>query len=144
MKVKDIMTCPVISIGPGMSVQQAAQLMLQRRISGLPVVEKSGRLVGIVTEADFLRRAETGTQRRRARWLEFLMGPGRLADEYVHTHGRKVEEVMTPDPETVSEDGELDEAVQLMEKRRIKRLPVVRGKQVVGIVSRANFLHALA
>ena len=143
MKVKDVMTRQVISIEPGMSVRQAAQLMLQRRISGLPVIDKAGRLVGIVTEADFLRRAETGTQRRRARWLEFLMGPGPLADEYVHTHGRKVEEVMTPDPETVAEDGELDEVVQLMEKRRIKRLPVVRGKRVVGIVSRANLLHAL-
>ena len=143
MKVKDVMTRPVISIEPGTSVQQAAQLMLQRRISGLPVIDKTGHLVGIVTEADFLRRAETGTQRRRARWLEFLMGPGRAADEYVHTHGRKVEEVMTPDPETVAEDSELDEVVQLMEKRRIKRLPVVRGKQAVGIVSRANLLHAL-
>src|SRR3981189_1479197 len=87
MKAKDVMSRPVISVEPRTSVQEAAQLMLQRRISGLPVVEKLGRLVGIVTEADFLRRAETGTQRRRARWLEFLVGPGRLADEYVHTHG---------------------------------------------------------
>src|SRR6266571_4354636 len=131
MKVKDVMTRPVISVEPDTSVQQAAQLMLQRRISGLPVIDKSGRLVGIVTEADFLRRAETGTQRRRARWLEFLMGPGRLADEYVHTHGRKVEEVMTSDPETVAENTDLDEVVQLMEKHRIKHLPVTRGKQVV-------------
>ena len=91
MKVKDVMTRPIISVEPGTSVQQAAQLMLQRRISGLPVIDKADRLVGIVTEADFLRRVETGTERRRARWLEFLMGPGRLADEYVHTHGRKVE-----------------------------------------------------
>ena len=144
MKAKDVMTRPVISIEPDMSVQQAAQLMLQRRISGLPVIDKSGRLVGIVTEADFLRRAETRTQRRRARWLEFLMGPGRLADEYVHTHGRKVKEVMTPDPQTVPEDCPLDEVVRLMEKRRIKRLPVTRADQVIGIVSRANLLHALA
>jgi CBS domain-containing protein len=144
MKAKDVMTRTVISIEPGMSVQQAAQLMLQRRISGLPVIDKVGRLVGIVTEADLLRRAELGTQRRRARWLEFLIGPGRLADEYVHTHGRKVEEVMTPDPETVPEDCSLVDIVQLMEKRQIKRLPVVRGTRVVGIVSRANLVHALA
>src|SRR5436190_3265446 len=144
MNAKDVMTRPVISIEPDMSVQQAAQLMLQRRISGLPVIDKSGRLVGIVTEADFRRRAETRTQRRRARWLEFLMGPGRLADEYVHTHGRKVKEVMTPDPQTVPEDCPLDEVVRLMEKRRIKRLPVTRADQVIGIVSRANLLHALA
>ena len=72
-------------------------------MSGLPVVDKEGHLIGMVTEGDFLRRAETGTQRRRRRWLEFLVGPGRLADEYARSHGRKVSEVMTPDPVTVSE-----------------------------------------
>jgi CBS-domain-containing membrane protein len=118
--------------------------MLQRHISGLPVIDKEGRLVGIVTEGDFLRRAETGTQRRRPRWLEYLIGPGRLADEYTHSHGRKVHEIMTAEPVTVSEDTLLDEIVRTMEKRRIKRLPVVRGNAVVGIVSRANLVHALA
>jgi CBS domain-containing protein len=144
MKVKDIMTSPVVSIEPDMTVIQAVRIMLQRHISGLPVIDKSGRLLGVVTEGDFLRRAETGTQRQRPRWLEFLIGPGRLAEEYTHAHGRKVGEIMTPDPLTVDEETPLEQAVRLMEKHRIKRLPVVRGDRVVGILSRANLLHALA
>jgi CBS domain-containing protein len=144
MQVKDIMTSPVVSIEPDTSVTQAIRIMLQRHISGLPVVDQDGRLTGIVTEGDLLRRAETGTERTRPRWLEFLVGPGRLADEYTRTHGRKVTDVMTADPQTVTEDTPLEEVVKLMEKRRIKRVPVVRGETVVGIVSRANLLHALA
>jgi CBS domain-containing protein len=144
MKAKDVMTSPVVSVGPDDSVLQAARIMLQRHISGLPVIDQEGRLVGIVTEGDFLRRAETGTQRQRPRWLEYLLGPGRLADEYTRSHGRKVHEIMTIDPLTVGEDAPLDEVVRLMEKRRIKRLPVVRGNEVVGVVSRANLVHALA
>jgi CBS domain-containing protein len=138
------MTSPVISVEPGMTILQAVRIMLQRRISGLPVIDDKGRLVGMVTEGDFLRRAETGTERRRPRWLELLIGPGRLADEYRHSHGRKISEIMTADPITVTEESSLEEVVALMEKRRIKRLPVVRGDEVVGIVSRANLMHALA
>ena len=108
------------------------------------MIDQKGGLVGIVTEGDFLRRAETGTQRRRPRWLEYLIGPGRLADEYTRSHGRKVSEIMTADPLTITEDTPLDGIVRLMEKRQIKRLPVVRDQQVVGIVSRANLVHALA
>lgn len=144
MKAKDVMTSPVVSVESETTILQAIRIMLQRRMSGLPVVDKQGRLVGIVTEGDFLRRAETGTQRRRACWLEFLVGPGRLAEEYTRSHGRKVDEVMTPDPVTVTEDTALEDIVKLMEKRQIKRVPVVRGERVIGIVSRANLLHALA
>jgi CBS domain-containing protein len=144
MKVKDIMTSPVLSVESESPISQAIQLMLERRISGLPVLDGQGRLVGIVTEGDFLRRTETGTQRRRSRWLEFLIGPGRLADEYTRSHGRKVIDVMTPDPVTLDEQTSLEEVVRIMEKRRVKRLPVVRGQKLVGIVSRANLLHALA
>jgi CBS domain-containing protein len=144
MQVKDVMTSPVISVEPDASIWQAVRIMLQRRISGLPVIDKHGRLVGMVSEGDFLRRAETGTQRRRPNWLEFLMGPGRLADEYTRSHGRKIQDIMTPDPVTVTEETSLDEVVRTMEQRRIKRLPVVRGNEVVGIVSRANLMHALA
>ncbi len=144
MKAKDVMTSPVVSVEQDTPVLQAIRIMMQKRISGLPVVDKSSHLIGIVTESDFLRRAETGTQRRRARWLEFLVGPGRLADEYTRSHGSKVGEVMTPDPVSVTEDTPLAEIVKLMEKRRIKRVPVVRGVFVVGIISRANLLHALA
>jgi CBS domain-containing protein len=144
MKVKDIMTSPVVSVEPDASIWQAVRIMLQRHISGLPVIDQHGRLVGIVSEGDFLRRAETGTQHRRPRWLELFIGPRRLADEYTRAHGRKVHEIMTPDPLTVSEDTPLDEVVRRMEKDRIKRLPVLRGSQVVGIVTRANLVHALA
>jgi CBS-domain-containing membrane protein len=110
----------------------------------VPVIDGAGHLVGIVTEGDFLRRAETGTQRRRPRWLEYLVGPGRLADEYTRSHGRKVHEIMTPDPVTVTEETPLEEVVRSMERRRIKRLPVMRRNEVVGIVTRANLVHALA
>ena len=144
MKAADIMTRRVVSIGAEASVLEAIRLMLQNKISGLPVVDVEGLLAGIVTEGDFLRRAETGTQRTRSRWLEFLMGPGRLAAEYVHSHGRKGSEVMTADPVAIDEDTPLAEVVRILEERRIKRVPVVRGRRVVGIVSRANLLHALA
>jgi CBS domain-containing protein len=144
MKAKDVMTSPVTSVEPDASIWQAVRIMLQRRISGLPVINKDGRLVGMVSEGDFLRRAETGTQQRRSHWLDFLLGPGRLADEYTRSHGRKVQDIMTSDPVTVTEDTSLDAIVRTMEKRRIKRLPVVRGNDVVGIVTRANLVHALA
>jgi predicted transcriptional regulator len=117
--------------------------MLQNRISGLPVVDAQGSLVGMVTEGDFLRRGEIGTERRRPKWFEFLLGPGRLANEYVHASGRKVEDVMTGDAVTVTEDDSLETVVELMERRRIKRLPVLRNGKMVGIVSRANLMHAL-
>jgi CBS domain-containing protein len=144
MQVRDVMTRNVISVKADEPIVKAARLMLQNRISGLPVVDASGKLVGIVTEGDFLRRGEIGTQRRRPKWLEFLVGPGRLADEYVHAAGRKVGEIMTPDPYCVSEDDALETVVELMERRRVKRLPVMRGGQMVGIISRANLMHALA
>ena len=118
--------------------------MLEKRVSGLPVVASKGVLVGIVTEGDFLRRAETGTERRRPRWLEFLLGPGRLSDEYAHSHGRKVQEVMTTDVRTITEDCSLREVIETMEKHGVKRLPVLRGDQIVGIVTRANLMRALA
>jgi CBS domain-containing protein len=138
------MTRSVVTVEAGAAVMNAIRLMLQKRISGLPVVNGAGRLVGILTEGDLLRRAETGAQRRRPRWMEFLLGPGRLADEYTHTHGRKVEEIMTVEPTTVTEGTSLEEIVHLMEKRQIKRVPVMHDGQLVGIVSRANLLHALA
>jgi hypothetical protein len=105
---------------------------------------EAGRLIGILTEGDLLRRGETGTDRKRPRWLEFLLGPGRLAAEYAHTHGRKVGEVMTREPHTVDEDAALPDIVDLMERCRIKRVPVMRDGQLVGIVSRANLMQALA
>ena len=144
MKARDIMTPDVVSVDPDASVAEAAQLMLQRRISGLPVVDQAGELVGVITEGDFLRRAEMGTQRRRSRWIEILIGPGQLASEYVQTSGRKVHQVMTTNVQTATEDTTLEDIVRLMERRRIKRVPILRGKKLVGIISRANLLQALA
>jgi CBS domain-containing protein len=144
MKAHDVMTWGVISVEANAPVARAVQLMLQNRVSGLPVVDDSGNLVGIVTEGDFLRRSEIGTQRQRPRWLEFLVGPGRLASEYVHQSGRKVGEIMTPDPYTITQETPLDDIVKLMEQRRIKRVPVVEEGKPVGIVSRANLMQALA
>jgi len=144
MRVGDVMTRQVITIEKDAPVQRAIRLLLQNRISGLPVVDADGRLKGIVTEGDFLHRAETGTARRRPRWVEFLVGPGKLASEYVHTHSRFVADVMTVDVHTVSEETSLDEVVRLMEKYHVKRFPVVKDGKVVGIISRANLLRALA
>lgn len=144
MNVSDVMTPEVLSVTPDASVATAAQLMLQKRISGLPVIDDLGHLVGIVTEGDFLRRAETNTGRQRPRWIEFFMGPGRLSDEYVRISGRKVSDVMTREVHTVPPDAPLEQAVRLMERRNIKRVLVVDNDNVVGILTRANLLHAMA
>jgi CBS domain-containing protein len=142
MKAKDVMTQPVVSIAQDAPILEAVGLMLRHKISGLPVVDSAGHLVGIVTEGDFLRRSEIGTQRRRPRWIEFFI-PGRLADEYVHASGRRVDEIMSVDVQTVDEETPLTEVVRVLERNRIKRVPIVRGGELVGIVTRANVLRAL-
>lgn len=144
MQASDIMTATPFSVEPNASVMQAVRLMLQHRISGLPVVAPSGTLVGIVTEGDLLRRTETGTARRRPRWLEFLIGPAKLAEEYTHACGRKVYEIMSSEVYAAAEDTTVDELVKIMERRRIKRVPIARDGKLVGIVSRANLVRALA
>jgi CBS domain-containing protein len=118
--------------------------MLQKGISGLPVVDDAGKPVGMLTEGDLLRRAETQTERKRSRWLEILLGPSRLAEEYVHAHSRRVKEVMTAKLIAVTSGTPLDQVVSLMEKHCIKRLPVIDDGRLVGIISRANLLRALA
>ncbi|NPU12313.1 MULTISPECIES: CBS domain-containing protein [Bradyrhizobium] len=144
MRAHQIMTRPVITVTPDTSIVDAANIMLQRHVSGLPVVDTGGKLVGVVSEGDFIRRTEIGTGRKRGRWLRFILGPGKSAADFVHEHGRKVSEVMTKSPLTITEDAALAEIVELMEKNHVKRLPVVKGDQVVGIVSRANLLQAVA
>jgi CBS domain-containing protein len=143
LKASDVMTRDVLTVGPGSSVAQAIRLMLDNGVSGLPVLDHDGKVAGILTEGDLLRRSETGTERHRPRWLEILMGPGRMAGEYVRTHGRKVQEIMTRDLVSVTEDTPLDKIVELMERHRIKRLPVLSGGTLVGVVSRADLLRAL-
>jgi len=143
MNVADVMTQPVISVTPETTIAEAAGLLLQHRISGLPVVDPGGSVVGIVTEGDLLRRTETGTARRHARWLEFLIAPGRLAQEYTNANARKVEEVMSADVVAVAPRDPLAEVVRLMERRHIKRVPVIEAGRLVGIISRANLVQAL-
>lgn len=143
MKAVDIMTQPVTSVASDTSVLEAVRIMLQKKISGLPVVDAAGTLIGIVTEGDLLRRVETGTQRRRPRWIEFVLGPGRLAEEYVRAGGRTVNDVMTSDVRTATEQTPLEEIVRLMERHGIKRVPILRGKHLLGIVTRANVMRAL-
>jgi CBS domain-containing protein len=144
MNASDVMTRDVVTVRRSASIAEAIRLMLDNRVSGLPVLGNEDQVVGILTEGDLLRRSETGTERHRPRWLEFLMGPGRMAEEYVRTHGRKVEEIMSRDLVSVTADTSLDDVVQLMERRRIKRVPVLVGDLLLGIVSRADLLRALA
>ena len=144
MLVQDVMSVPVVSVAPSTSIRDAARLMLMRRISGLPVVKTDGTIVGIVSEGDFLRRKELGTEVKRPRWLELLVGPGKAADEYVHTHGCKVVEIMSENVVTAEPTTPLETVIETMTKRRIKRLPVVVEGKVVGIVTRSDILQALA
>jgi CBS domain-containing protein len=148
MRAMDIMTTNVITITPDASVQNFAALLCDHRISGVPVVDAAGALVGIVSEGDLLHRPETGTerrtQRRRARWLDSLAFEGELARDYVKSHSRVVGDIMTRKVITVTEETNLDEIANLLETKRIKRVPVVREGKVVGIISRDNLVRVLA
>ncbi len=144
MRAHQIMTRNVITVTPETTIVDAANMMLHHHISGMPVVDGRGALVGIISEGDFIRRAEIGTQRKRGRWLQFLLGPGAEASDFVRATGRKVGEIMTQSPLTVTEQTSLEDIVHLMETKNVKRLPVVRDGQVVGLVSRSNLLQAVA
>jgi CBS domain-containing protein len=144
MRAHQIMTRQVITVATGAPIVEAANTMLHNHISGLPVVDETGKLAGIISQGDFIRRAEIGTQRKRGRWLKLLLGPGRVASDFVRERGRKVGEIMTLDLCTVTEDATLEDIVSLMEQNNVKRLPVMRGDQLVGIVTRSNLLQAVA
>jgi CBS domain-containing protein len=148
MRAMDVMTANVITVDPNTSVQALATLLSERGISGVPVVEADGRLVGIVTEGDLLHRAETGTERRterrRARWLDTIGSDQEAARDYVKAHGRIVREIMTRDVMSVTDTTELADVATLLETKRIKRVPVLRDGKLAGIVSRANLVRALA
>jgi CBS domain-containing protein len=143
MKAADVMTRTIITVRPQTSLAEAVKRMLENGVSGLVVVDERERVVGILSEGDLLRRAETQTERRRPHWLELLLGPRRLAHEFVRAHGRVIEEVMSPEVITVEEDTPLVEIVELFEERGIKRVPVLRDEELVGIVTRADLLRAL-
>ncbi len=144
MNARDIMTTSVVTVTPETSIEEAARLMLDRRISGLPVISGDGMVVGIVTEGDLLRRTEVGTEHHRSTWYGLLFGPGRLAQDYARARARKVGEVMTTSMISAAPETPLSEVVRLMEAHRVKRLPVIERGRLVGIISRANLVGALA
>jgi CBS domain-containing protein len=144
MKAADVMVSNVITVGPEASVQEVANILLTNRISAVPVVTPSGELVGIISEGDLIRRVETDTDQRRSWWMELLIGRGPLAAEYVKSHSRKVSDLITRDVITARPDTPLRDIAGLLEKNGIKRVPIVENGKLVGIVSRANLVQALA
>lgn len=144
MRALDVMTATVISVKPEMPVREAAKVLVEQRISGAPVIDAQAKLVGMISEGDLIHRAEFSTEKhRRSSWLE-LFAENREAKEYIKSHGRTVEEVMTRNVISVDDTTPLNEVARLLETQRIKRVPVLREGQVVGIVSRANLVQALA
>ncbi|HMK71611.1 MAG TPA: CBS domain-containing protein, partial [Xanthobacteraceae bacterium] len=144
MKAMDVMVRSVITVTPDDSVAEAARLLAEHDISALPVVDKDGNVVGMISEADLIRREEIGTERQRPWWLEAVTPASTLAAEFARSHGRRVAEVMSTDLVSASEDTPLGEIATLLERHRIKRLPILRGGKLVGIVSRSNLIQALA
>ncbi|MDF2118546.1 CBS domain-containing protein [Roseiarcaceae bacterium H3SJ34-1] len=144
MKAADVMTERVLSVWPEASITMAAKIMSENRISALPVTDSEDRILGIVSEGDLIRRVEIGTTKRHSWWSDFWSGPAPAALDFVKSRARRVSDVMTRDVVSVPEDAPLEEVATLMERRQVKRLPVVRDGKVVGIVSRANLIRALA
>ena len=148
MNARDVMTTEVITVNPETTVQALAALLSEKSISGAPVVDSAGRLVGIVSEGDLLHRAETGTerrvQRRRSWWLDSVAAEEEAARDYVKAHGRTVNDIMSRNVVSVSETTDLGEIAHVLETKKVKRVPVLRDGKVVGIVSRANLVRALA
>lgn len=144
MQAADLMTRNVVTVDEDASVQEAAALMLKHGVSALPVIDRTGKLTGIVSEGDLMRRAELGTERERSWWLELLTANRDLATDYAKAHGRKVGEVMTGKPITASPHTPINDIALLLEKHAIKRVPILDHGKLVGIVARANLLQALA
>jgi CBS domain-containing protein len=142
--VADVMTRDVICVAPDTGVREIAETLVRNRVSAVPVVDGDRRLVGIVSEGDLLRRVEIGTERDRRWWVEMFRDAGTAAADYIKAHGRKASYVMTPSPVTATEGMSLDEVARLLAKKRIKRLPVLRDGELIGIVSRADLVRAVA
>lgn len=142
MRARDIMTTSVVTVSPETDIAEAVKLMLERQISGVPVIDDSGRLIGILTEGDLMRRAELVTG-RQSWWINPISSPEQEAKAYVKAHGLKVKDVMTKEVVTINEQEPLDRIAMVFEERGIKRTPVMRSGKVVGIVSRANLLRSL-
>ena len=144
MRADQMMSRQVITIGVDAALIDAIKAMLRHGVSGLPVVDQAGKLVGILSKSDFLRRAEIRTERKRGRLLTFLAGPDKVAFDFKREHGRKVGEIMTTEPVTITEDTPVDEIARIMESRSVRRLPVLNGDKIVGIVTDSDFLPAIA
>jgi CBS domain-containing protein len=144
MNAGDIMTRNVVTVTPDTSVAELVTLLLSRNISGVPVTDAQGTLLGIVTEGDLIRRSELGTERKRGGWLAFFTATATMAGDYVKSHGKTVRDLMSPGVVAVATDTPLADIADLMEQRRVRRVPVVEGGRVVGIISRANLLRAWA
>ena len=144
MKASDVMVSNVITVSPDATVQEVADLLLQNRISAVPVVSAGGEILGIVSEGDLINRPETETSHRKSWWLDALASNETLASEYVRSHSRKVADVMTTDVISAAPDTSVSEVAALLEKNRIKRVPIIDNGRLVGIVSRANLLQGLA
>ena len=143
MKVSDVMTHTPVTTTPSASIEEAANIMVRMRVSGLPVVDATGAVVGMLTEGDLLRRVELGTTGRRPGWLSSFLAPGRVAHDYVRTHGRTVSEVMTRSVISISPESPLAEVVAVMDAQQVKRLPVLKKGRLIGIISRFDLLRAL-
>lgn len=144
MLARDVMTTPVMAVQPDTDVQDIAALLLECRISAVPVVDEEGHVQGIVSEGDLINRADAGTRHRRSWWLEMLKDPEEQSRDYLRTHGRRAEDVMTREVVAAAEDTPLPEIAALLEKHHVKRVPVLRDGRLVGIVSRANLLQGFA
>ena len=144
MHAIDVMTSEVISVDENATVPAVAKLLAERGISAVPVVDKDNRVIGMVSEGDLLHRAETGTERRRSWWLEMMASTNKLAGDYIKSHSGRVKDVMTRNVLSVTETTSVSDIAVLLETNRIKRVPVVRDGKLVGIVSRANLVRALA
>jgi CBS domain-containing protein len=144
MHAHQIMTRNVMTVTPEMPIIEAARAMLRHHLGGLPVVDAGGKLVGMLTDGDFIRRAEIGTERRRGRWLGRLFGRHRVATDFVRAHGRKVGDIMTLNPVTVAADMPLEQVVEIMEANNVKRIPVLDGDRLVGIVTYTDFVQTIA
>ena len=144
MKASDVMVSNVITVPITATIGETAAILLNNHISGAPVLGEKGELVGIVSEGDLMRRPETGTAKPPSWWLELISSERSLASEYIKSHSRKVVDVMSRNVVTASPDTPLGDIAALLERNRIKRVPIVEGGKIVGIVSRANILQALA
>lgn len=143
MRAAQVMSPGVLSVSADASVFDAAELLVGSGVSAMPVVNEAGRIVGIVSEADLMRRPEIGTEPHKSWLRRFFADDATAAAEYVSLHSRRVSDVMTKHVVTVLEDAPLGEVAEVMAKHKIKRVPVLRGDVIVGVVSRANVVQAL-